>query len=126
MYHVIIFYERYVFRYNIGFPIAECSSNGDFIITKPEKTGGLVSVGSVGEQLVYEIGDPTSYILPDVICDFSDVTIHTIPGEKMYCLNCSSYLYALILHLNFYEILPNFCRCYTISFVIIIVVYPLP
>lgn len=61
---------------NIGYPIVEIQPNADFTVSKPEGTGGLVSVGTVGEQMLYETGDPQTYILPDVICDFSQVHLH--------------------------------------------------
>src|SRR6266404_1623141 len=58
---------------NVGFPIAEASADGTFVITKHERTGGWIIIPSIKEQLVYEMGDPHSYITPDCIADFTTV-----------------------------------------------------
>ena len=58
-----------------GFPIAEASPDGTFVITKHPGTGGVVSVASITEQLVYEMGDPRSYITPDGVADFTTIAL---------------------------------------------------
>jgi len=60
--------------WELGFPIAEVSENGEFTITKVEGSGGVVSVDTVKEQMIYEIHDPELYLTPDCVADFSKVT----------------------------------------------------
>jgi hypothetical protein len=60
---------------NVGYPSAEASEDGTFVITKHAGTGGRVSVPSVSEQLVYEMGDPHAYITPDVVADFTSIQL---------------------------------------------------
>jgi hypothetical protein len=72
---------------NIGFPIAEITEQGDLVVTKASNTGGLVNAQIVKEQLLYEIHDPSHYITPDVILDFSAVTIHEIGLDRVEIKN---------------------------------------
>ncbi len=68
---------------DIGFPIVQAYPDGEFFVTKHEGTGGLVSAMTVKEQLLYEIGDPADYITPDVIADFTSITVEEVEKNKV-------------------------------------------
>ncbi|MEP6637389.1 MAG: acyclic terpene utilization AtuA family protein, partial [Acidobacteriota bacterium] len=67
----------------VGFPIVEAAPDGTFVITKHEGTGGCISVPSIKEQLVYEMGDPHSYLTPDCIADFTTVQLEDVGRDRV-------------------------------------------
>lgn len=69
--------------HEVGYPIAEVWEDGTADIYKPADSGGLVNRGTVAEQLLYEIGDPAAYMLPDVICDFTQIQLEQVATDRV-------------------------------------------
>jgi len=66
---------------NIGYPVIDLANDGSCILSKPADTGGLIDPLAAAEQLLYEVGDPTRYVMPDVICDLSHVCVGWVDGR---------------------------------------------
>jgi hypothetical protein len=76
---------------NIGYPIASCKIDGSFVLSKPDKTGGLIVPASVAEQVLYEVGDPAAYMLPDVVADFTNVTLEQVGENRVRVSGAKGY-----------------------------------
>jgi hypothetical protein len=68
---------------DVGYPVVECFADGSFVVTKAPGSGGLVSCQTVREQLLYEMGEPTSYITPDVIANFADIQLEAAGDNRV-------------------------------------------
>ena len=68
---------------NLGFPIAEVDSRGEFDIVKEKNTGGVVNTETVTAQLMYEISGPL-YYNSDVVADIHDIQLHQIEEDRVH------------------------------------------
>lgn len=69
--------------WNVGYPLVEMDAKGEFVVTKHPGTGGMVTVDTVAEQLLYEMGDPSGYITPDVVADFTSIRLEQAGPDRV-------------------------------------------
>ncbi len=86
---------------HMGFPIVDFQEDGTFIITKPDGTGGIVCPDSVKEQVLYEIHDPTAYMTPDAIADFSQAKLQQVGNNQVLVTGATSHGRPERLKVNF-------------------------
>jgi hypothetical protein len=67
----------------VGYPLADIEASGAFVLTKPSGSGGAVNRETVSEQLLYEVGDPSAYLTPDVVADFTGVELTEIGRDEV-------------------------------------------
>ncbi|PWA82820.1 hypothetical protein CTI12_AA175070 [Artemisia annua] len=70
---------------DLSLPFAEISSDGKVCVAKADGSGGLLNFSTCAQQLLYEVGDPSAYITPDVVIDFQDVSFHSLSADKVVC-----------------------------------------
>jgi hypothetical protein len=69
--------------WNVGYPIVEAAADGTFVVTKHAGTGGMATVDTVSEQLLYEMGNPSEYITPDVVADFTTIRLEQVGEDRV-------------------------------------------
>ncbi len=79
----LVDWERIPHMEDPGYPIVEAKPDGEFSVTKHPGTGGRVSVASITEQLLYEMGDPRSYITPDCVADFTTIRLEQAGRDRV-------------------------------------------
>lgn len=84
-------WEKVESFYHMGYPIAEVSPDGSFVITKHEGSGGLVSTDTVREQTFYEMGNPKAYLTPDVVADFSTIRLEQVGPNRVRVFGIRGY-----------------------------------